>query len=348
MNAKEARSIAKRWVAEEVARTPGEVLCAFTHGSINWMADEDPFPPSSDLDLVVAVPKVDPARHWPCKRPYGRIAVEAFYVPRERLLSVDALLADFALAPNVVGGKVLFDPDRIVEGLRAAMAPEFARRHWVRLRCRALRNYALPVIAAFEQSARLFHLNGVTCLAVQAMAQMALTADLQNPTVKKSLVKARDVLASYGLAEEHRELLRVLGVAELDDEAILEATAHCRQTLDEACRWRRTRFMGDNCVTVHARLGLDVDVPSCVAAGLGREIFLWVASLHAHAMIALENDAPAGVLAAARQVYMKDMATIGAATTAEGRARMLACRPALERMVDLCDDIITRNARAIA
>ena len=38
MNAEEARSIAERWVGEEVARAPGEVLCVFTHGSVNWMA----------------------------------------------------------------------------------------------------------------------------------------------------------------------------------------------------------------------------------------------------------------------------------------------------------------------
>jgi hypothetical protein len=225
------------------------------------------------------------------------------------------------------------------------MAPEFARRHWVNLRCRSLRDWALPVIAAFEQSDRLFYLNGVTCLAVKAMAQMALSADLRNPTVKKALVKVRDVLVAYNLAEEHQGLLRLLGATELDDEAILRASSHCRQTLDEACTWLRTPFIGDNCVTMHSRPSLDVDVPTCVAEGKGREIFLWVASLHAHALIALENDAPAAVLAAARQIYVDDMAAIQAATPAEARARMLACRPALERMVELCDDIAARNAR---
>lgn len=346
MNAGEARSIAERWVAGEVARSAGEVLCVFTHGSINWMADEDPFPPSSDLDLVVVVPKVDPVRHRVCKRPYGGIAIEAFYVPRERLLSAEALLADFGLAPNVVNGKVLFDPNRIMEGLRAAMAPEFARRHWVRLRCRALRDHALSLIAAFEWSDRLFHVNGVACHAVGSMAQMALIADLRNPTVKKALVKARDVLAAYGLDEEHRELLRLLGVAELGGEDILTVSSHCRRTLNEACYWLRTPFMGDNCVTIHSRLYLDLDVPACVAEGTGREIFLRLANLYAHAMIAIENDAPAAVLAAARQVYLEDMALIRAATLPEARARVLECRPALERMTRLCDDIVARNARA--
>jgi hypothetical protein len=42
------------------------------------------------------------------------------------------------------------------------------------------------------------------------------------------------------------------------------------------------------------------------------------------------------------------MALIRAATLAEARVQMLACRPALERMAGLCDDIIARNARAIA
>jgi hypothetical protein len=348
MNAGEARSIAERWVAEEVARSPGEVLCVVTYGSINWMADADPFPRSSDLDLVVVVPKVDPARHRLCKRPYGGIAIEASYVPRERLLSAEALLGDFGLAPNVVDGKVLFDPDRIMEGLRAAMAPEFARRHWVRLRCRSVRDHALSMIRAFDPSDRHVHVNGVTFHAVRCLAQMPLIADLRNPTGKQALVKARDVLAAYGLDEEHRELLRLFGAAELGDEAILAASSHSRHALDEACHWLRTPFMGDNWMTVHSRLGLDLDVPACVAEGRGREIFPWVASLHVHAMIAIQNDAPAEVAAATRQVYLGDMALIGAATLAEAQAQMLACRPALERMVGVCDDIVARNARAVA
>jgi len=348
LNAAEARSIAERWVAEEVARFPGEVLCVFTHGSINWMADDDPFPPSSDLDLVVVVPAVDPARHHPCKRPYGGIAVEVFYAPQAWFLSADTILADFRLAPNLVSGKVLFDPQRSMEELRRVVAPEFARRHWLRLRCRSVRDQALPVIAAFERSDNLPYLNAVTCLAVRAMAQMVLLADLRNPTVKKAPIKSRDILVAYDMADEHRRLLDLFGAAELADASILGAASHCGQALDQACRWLRTPFTGDNCVTVYSRPSLDIDVPACVTAGMGREIFLWVGTLYAHAMIALENDAPAAVLMAARQSYLGDMASIGAATPAEARTQLLACRPALERMVDLCDDIVARNACAIA
>lgn len=101
-------------------------------------------------------------------------------------------------------------------------------------------------------------------------------------------------------------------------------------------------------MTPHSRLTLDHDVPACVAEGASREIFMWVEILHGHAMIALENDAPAEVQAAARQVYLADMATMRSATVAQARARMLLCRPALDRMVDICDDIIARNPRAIA
>ena len=109
----------------------------------------------------------------------------------------------------------------------------------------------------------------------------------------------------------------------------------------------RTPFIGDNCLTVHSRPGLESDVPACVAQGTGREIFLWVASLHAHAMIAVENDAPASVVATARKVYLGDMARIRVATLAEARTQMLACRPALERMAGLCDAIVTRNPHTV-
>ena len=104
--------------------------------------------------------------------------------------------------------------------------------------------------------------------------------------------------------------------------------------------------MGDNCVSVHSRPGLDIDVPACVTEGVGREIFLWVASLHAHAMIAIENDSPAAVASAAMQVYLGDMAMMQASALAEARARMLECRPALDRMTRICDHIVARNPRA--
>jgi hypothetical protein len=343
MNVAEALSIAERWAAEEIARTPNEVVCALTWGSINWMAAGDPFPPSSDVDVLVVVPEVDPARHRVSKRAYGGVAIEPFYLPRERFVSAEALLVDFALAPNLVHGKVLFDSARLLEGLRSAMAPEIARRCWMRRRCRARRDAALTLLAAFESSDSLPHLNGVTFHAVMALGQMALIADLQNPTVKKALVKARDVLGAYGLGDEHHRLLSLLGVETLDGEAVLVASHHCRSALDLACEWLRTPFPADNQVSRHSRSALDVDVPACVTHGTGREIFLWVAHLYSCAMIAIQNDAPPEAAAPVWREYLQDMARVGAAAPAEAHAKMLACRSALQRMATVCDDIVGRN-----
>jgi hypothetical protein len=347
MNAGEARAIAAQWVTQELERSPGETLCVFTHGSINWMADDDPFPPSSDVDLGFVVPKVEPARHRVFKRTHAGIAIEAFYLPIERLQSAEALLADWALGPNLVNATAPFDPEGIIAGLQRKMRPDFARRRSMALRCRSLREYALAIIATFEHSESLVYLNAVACLAVRAMAQMALLADLRNPTVKKALVKARDVLTAYGLAKEQQSLLRVAHYADLGDPAILSVTSHCRQTLSDASRLLRTSFIGDNCVTVCSLPALDLDVPACVASGTGRELFLWVETLYEHAMIALHNDAPPPLVEAATRVYLEDMARLDSATVAQARTRMLACRPALDRMIEVSDDIISRNANAI-
>lgn len=329
-------------------RAQTELLGAFTWGSVNWMAAEDPFPSSSDVDLVVIVPKLDPERHRLRKLSYGGIILEPFYLPSERFLSAEALLADCAIAPNLVDGTVLLDPAGTLQRLRAAMVPELGRRHWVRLRCRDRRDQALSLITALEASDSLALVDGVLCNAVMAMAQMALIADLRNPTVKKALVEARDVFASYGLAGEHHGLLQVLGVVDLRDDEVLAVAAHCRAALQEACRWLRTPFPPDNHISPHSLAALDLDVPTCVKEGKGREIFLWVASLYAFAMVVIQNDAPKETAAAAMQVYLTDMVRVRAAPLAEARARMLACRPALERMTDVCDKILSRNVRAFA
>ena len=248
MNAADARSIAGRWVAEEASRTRGELLGAFTWGSVNWMAAEEPFPETSDLDLAVVVPLLDPERHRVRKSAYAELVIEPFYLPSERFGSTERLLADCAVAPNLVDGTVLLDPGGRLQGLRAEMAPELGRRRWVRLRCRDRRDQALSLVVAFETSESLAYLNGVCCAAVLAIAQMALIADLRNPTVKKALLKARDVLAAYGRADEHRALLRLLGGADLRDEDVLAVASHCRAALEEACRWLRTPFPPDNLV----------------------------------------------------------------------------------------------------
>jgi hypothetical protein len=108
----------------------------------------------------------------------------------------------------------------------------------------------------------------------------------------------------------------------------------------------RTWFVTAHMVSVHARPSLTEDVPACVAKGTGREIFQWVGSLYAFAMMAIENDAPAQVVAAAQRIFVEDMAQIGAGTVEAARARMLAFRPALDRMTAICDDIIARNPRS--
>jgi hypothetical protein len=347
MDAGEARKLAESWVAEEVARAPGETLGVFTHGSVNWMADSDTFPVSSDLDLAVVVAEIDPARHHPSKRSYGDIVIEAFYLPLARLSSGEAVLADWVLGPNLAAGRVLFDREDRLAKLQRMVRPELARRKWVRQRCRSLRELALSIVTMFEASDSLVYLNAVANLALRSMAQMVLLAVLRNPTVKKALVKARDVLTAYHIAGEHQELLRLLRFTDLNDETILRVTSHARRALLDACQYLRTVFPGDNCVTLHGLPALDSDVPTYVAQGAAREIFLWVETVYTHALIALHNDAPAAVTAAAMRLYVDDMAVIRSSTVAEARERMLACRPGLDRMLGVCDDLIDRNPEAI-
>lgn len=63
-------------------------------------------------------------------------------------------------------------------------------------------------------------------------------------------------------------------------------------------------------------------------------------------MIALQNDAPPSLLETATPAYLEDMARLDSATVAMARARMLACRPALDRMIEVSDDMVARDTEA--
>jgi len=186
-------------------------------------------------------------------------------------------------------GRTLFDPDGILEGLRAAMArSSHAVTGASALPCAAGRSALL--ITAFEASDDLFYLTP-DFPRIDRPGPDGPDRGSPEPTVKKALVKARDVLTTYGLANEHRGLLRLLGADELDDAAILATSAHCRSALDEACTWLRTPFPSDNHVSVHARWALDVTF-RLRGAGHGARDLPWVAYLYSSAMIALRTTPP--------------------------------------------------------
>jgi hypothetical protein len=106
--------------------------------------------------------------------------------------------------------------------------------------------------------------------------------------------------------------------------------------------------MGDANVDALSCRAVELTVPRAIAAGAARELLPWITFLHAHAMIALRNDAPPAVLAKWQDAYVAEVARLGAATVDDARRQLLACRPALERMLAVCDDLVARNPRATA
>lgn len=55
MQVKAVKDIGRQWVREEASKVAG-FYGAYFIGSINWMAEEDPFPTTSDVDIKVVFP----------------------------------------------------------------------------------------------------------------------------------------------------------------------------------------------------------------------------------------------------------------------------------------------------
>src|SRR6478609_41808 len=96
MRLNDAKNVARQWVAEASAVTPG-FRGAFFHGSSNWVADDTELPASSDLDVMVVLDEADPSVK-PGKFIHRDVMLEVSYLPVERIQSAEAILGDYRLA----------------------------------------------------------------------------------------------------------------------------------------------------------------------------------------------------------------------------------------------------------
>jgi hypothetical protein len=128
-----AKQVAGRWVAEVAAELPG-FQGAFFHGSINWMAEDDPFPATSDVDVGVVfadsgvLPKLGKLRR-------EGVLVEGAAIARERLATAELLLGDNSLGHSFRTNSVIADPTGHLARVQREVGLHFGERRWILARC---------------------------------------------------------------------------------------------------------------------------------------------------------------------------------------------------------------------
>lgn len=291
MRVGDARQIARDWVHDAGRRRPG-VVGAYLAGSVNWLADDDDLPATSDLDvnLVVDAHGALPDRH---KLPRDGVLLEVSYLPLDLLRSPEQVLGDFALAGGFRVPSVLFDRRGHLTTLQAAVARQFAEPAWVRRRCAHARGRLLAYLDGLAATDPI-HDRAIRWLfGVSIATLLPLIADLRNPTVRRRYAAAHEVLADHGALDLYDALLDQLGCAAMSRRRVERHLAALAVAFDAASAARRSPFPFGTDISALARPAAIDGSRALIEQGQHREAVFWIGVTWSRCLAVLAADAPA-------------------------------------------------------
>jgi hypothetical protein len=345
----EARRIAEAWLREEASRVP-ELVGAILVGSTRARDPEAPHPVASDVDVFLWVDAEVPSdiehprgRFAPRKLLRGGVVLEPSFHDARRIADPEAVLGNVHLGAAFADPLILLDP----AGRLAAVRPEYRRRRHVQRRL----VQALELVEAMSLHPRAPDLptlapcwrNAALAIAVMHAAVVPLVAALRFPTVRRSLVVAREVLAEAGREDLADALLRFAGSATLSRAEVEERVVELWSAYDAAIEARRTPVVMDWNVSREARALECAAIGELVAEGHHREAAYPLLQLRTAVQGILENDGDEEVRAWSRAGYGLLLAALGI----EGDEAFDARGEALQAFVpDLrkgCEELLARN-----
>ena len=337
----EAKAAARRWVSEEAAHAPG-FRGAFFHGSTNWLPDDAELPASSDLDVMVVYADANP-RPRLGKFDYQDVLLEVSDLPSDQLESAEQILGQYHLAGSFRTSSVILDPTGRLTELQAAVAKDYAKRHWVRRRCEHARDRILVNLQGLQEAER-FHDQVVPWLfATGVTTHVLLVAGLRNPTVRRRYVAVRRLLADYGQPELYEPLLELLGCARISRERAEHHLVALAAAFDAAKAVIRTPFVFAADVSDVARpIAIDGS-RKLIERGNHREAIFWMVATYSRCQEVLYLDGPAELRHRIEPGYRRLLGDLGITSFADLQRRGEEVERALPWVGETAETIIAAN-----
>lgn len=341
MIVRDAKNLARQWVIEEAGNIPG-VHGAFFHGSTNWLAEDDPLPATSDVDVMVVV-EDDPLPIKLGKFRYRDVILEVSDLPRDHLQSPATVLGRYDLAGSLRAPSVILDPTGELTLLQAAVTTNYAKRCWVYKRCedaqdRVLRNLqsvSAPVPFHDQVIAWLFA-TGVT-------THILLVAGLKNPTVRRRYVTVHALLVDYGLSDFYETLLALLGCARMCRARVEHYLAALADAFDTAKSVIKSPFFFASDISDLARpIAID-GTREFIAQGHHREAVFWLVATYARCQKVLAHDAPTETYHRCDAGFRHLLADLGITSFADLQQRGEQVGASLPRVWETAEAIIAAN-----
>lgn len=285
----EARSIARMWV-EENARGFDGYSGAFLVGSIAHLDENSPVPHGSDIDIIIVTQNPDSQdQPGPTKLIYNGLLLERAICPKEWFLDKEGLLAEPNFACHFHRNNIIEDPLGILSDVHQFISRNYTKRKWVEARCLRLQERILTDSGGEGMMLG----SGDLCLqtighgmVVSGIAQLPLIANLENPTYKKCLVRARTLLPKA----EYSSLLQLLGSESLGRVEVDQLHAECLRAYGKSLEVKKTSFFGDSDIARELRPYIVETLSEMARQNNHRESVLWVMDVHSSAVTAIQND----------------------------------------------------------
>lgn len=337
----QARDVARRWVMEEAGRVPG-LVGAYFAGSANWLPADAPLPATSDLDvnLVLTGP------HPPDKRGkfvYRGVLLEVTYLSIEQLRSPDLVLSHYHLAGGFRTPSIILDPSGHLTELQAAVARGYAQRRWVRERCAHARDRVLEGLATLNECDPFHDQVMGWVFPTGVTTHVLLAAGLENPTVRRRYVAARELLANYGHPDLYGALLELLGCSEMGRAHVERHLASLADAFDAAKAVIRTPFPFASDLSDVARPITIDGSRELIERGDHREAVFWMVVTYSRCRKVLNHDGPAGMGDRFEPGYRQLLAELGIVSFADLQRRGEQVLGLLPRVWRVAEDIMAAN-----
>jgi hypothetical protein len=344
MNIGTAKAIARQWLAEEWEGTPG-FLGALYCGSTNWKSDEAEYVPPSDIDILIWV---DGEIRTLDRLYRDGVILQPSILPYSRLSRTpEEILSDFRIASHFSVPSIIADPTGHLTTLYRAVAPEYARRKWVRARCERVRTrideildtWLAPDLETDALWTQVFDLYYMVFL----LSEILPVADLRDPTVRKSFVLAREILQKQGRLDLQEAMFTLLGCQAMSRTDVEALFAVYTEAFDQASLFLRTPFFFSSEVAANSRPVSVEGVREIVDSGLHREAMFWMMAIYSIAVKVMQNDAPDAEKVAHLQQYRQQLADLGLRTKADIIDRAEQLKSLVPTFMEVAEQIMDNN-----
>jgi hypothetical protein len=341
MKVKEAKEIVQQWVLAEGSHMPG-FRCAVYHGSINWLADDDALPTTSDVDIMLVLEGSNlPDKPGTFK--FRGVTIQASYLPLDQVQSPEQVLAVSHLAGSFRAASVILDLTGWLTALTEVVSRNYAKRRWVYRRCEHAREKVLAHLQGLaapepfhEQVPHWLFGAGVT-------THILLVAGLKNPTVRRRYLAVRELLADYGRSDFYDTLLGMLGCENMSKARAEHHLASMSEAFDAAKSVIKTPFSFAGEISDVARpLAIDGS-RDLIERGYHREAVFWIVATYSRCQAVLYRDAPAELHNRFTPGYTELLAGLGIASLGDLQRRSDEVRSLLPAVWDVAEEIIAAN-----